>query len=119
MSLGQGGQFALQTEQAAQFAAIGHAPIVLAETLFTVHGCDEIQRFLPGEGEFRETGITTLDQACQIIGDLIVAQIESRFRPGCTDIKRCILPGTFAWNLVSMRRHGRCVGRYADNGERP
>jgi hypothetical protein len=59
----QGRQFGLQTEQAAQFAAIGHAPITLAELLFEIHGRDEIQCLLPGEGKFREIGIATPDQA--------------------------------------------------------
>jgi len=52
--------------------------------------------------EFREAGITTPDQTRQIIGDLVVAQNEARFRPGCTDIKQCILPGTFARYLLSV-----------------
>lgn len=43
VTLGQGGQFGSQAEQAAKFAAIGHAPNVQAETRYTVHGCDEIQ----------------------------------------------------------------------------
>ena len=43
MLLRQRRQSGLQAEQAAQFAAIGHAPIALAETLFAIHDCDEIQ----------------------------------------------------------------------------
>ncbi|MDP1858275.1 MAG: hypothetical protein Q8K82_06380 [Gemmatimonadaceae bacterium] len=60
--LGQGRQLGVQSEQTAQFAAIGHAPNALAEMLFAVHGRDEVQRLLPSEGEFRETRTATPDQ---------------------------------------------------------
>lgn len=75
---------------------------MLAETLFAVHGRDEIQCFLPGKRKFREIGITTPDEAGQPIRDLVVAQVESRFRPGRADGKRSVLAGTFARNLASV-----------------
>ncbi len=61
VSLGQGRQFGLQAEQTAQFAAIGHAPVALAETLFAIHVRDEIRGFLPGEREFCEIGVSAPD----------------------------------------------------------
>jgi hypothetical protein len=75
---------------------------MLAETLFAVHGRDEIQCFLPGKRKFREIGITTPDEAGQPIRDLVVAQVESRFRPGRADGKRSVLAGPFARNLASI-----------------
>jgi hypothetical protein len=74
----------------------------LAETLFAIHGRNEIQRFLPGEWKFREIGTATLDQTGQPIHDLVATHVESRFRPGCADAKRRVLAGTFARNLASI-----------------
>ena len=78
MPLRQGRQSGLQAEQAAQFAAIGHAPVALAETLFAVHRRDEIQRFLPGEGVFGKTGVAAPDEAGQPIRDGVAAHVVDR-----------------------------------------
>src|ERR1019366_8374828 len=67
-----------------------------------VHGRDETPCFLPCEWKLREIGTATPCQTGQPIHDLVVAQVESRFRPRRADGKRRVLAGTFARNLASI-----------------
>ena len=107
----------IPAEQAAQFAAIGHTPIALAEALFAVHGGDEIQCLLPGEGKFRKIGTAAPDQSGQTVHDFVVAYLEARFRPRRADGKRCILAGPFARNLATIVGMASAC-RYPDNAVR-
>lgn len=102
MLLGQRRHPGLQVEQAAQLAAIGHAPVALPEAPLAVHRRDEIQRLLPGEGKFGGIGAAGPDQPSQPVEDFVTAHLESRLGPRHADGERGVLARTCARHRAAV-----------------
>ena len=80
--LRQGRLSFLVAHEAAQFIAVGQAPVVKTCILLIVKVGDVLKRFLPGAGEDVDVGILQPAESGQVIENRVFAKFKSSSRPG-------------------------------------
>jgi len=82
MPLRQSGLPGLMAHEASEFTTVGKTPVRRTIYLVTIHPCDVIKGFLPGQREFSNISVSCPNEPRKLIENRIVLDLESRRRPG-------------------------------------